>query len=123
HRAMASTARILDLLDTKAAVLTGSTPLPVDSLKGAIAFEDVGFAYGNGTQVLEHLSIELRAGETTAVVGSTGSGKTTLVKLLLRFYDVTAGRITLDGRDVRELRLEDLRRAIGFVSQDAFLFQ
>jgi ATP-binding cassette subfamily B protein len=72
--------------------------------------------------VLQQVSLEFTAGETTAIVGATGAGKSTLVKLLLRFYDPSAGRITLDGRDLRDLRMADLRRAIGLVSQDVFLF-
>ena len=121
QRAMASTTRILDLLQVKPAIVDGDTPLPVP-VRGEVAFENVGFHYIEGYPVLQDLNLVMKAGTTTAVVGSTGSGKTTLVKLILRFYDVTSGRVTLDGIDLRNLRTRDLRRAIGLVSQDVFLF-
>ncbi|MCA9961992.1 MAG: ATP-binding cassette domain-containing protein, partial [Anaerolineales bacterium] len=133
QRAMASTTRVLDLLDTQPQILDGSRTLPVAQVKGVVRFEDVSFEYaytGNGRsangnlapRVIHNLSLDIPAGDTVAIVGSTGSGKTTLVKLLLRFYDVQKGRITLDDVNIRDLRLNDLRRAIGFVSQDVFLF-
>jgi ATP-binding cassette, subfamily B, bacterial len=130
QRAMASTTRILDLLDTEAQIIDGTNRLPVDSVAGEVAFEKVVFQYGenglglNGRNptVIRNISLRIPAGETIALVGSTGSGKTTIVKLLLRFYDIQGGRITLDGHDIRDLRLADLRGAIGFVSQDVYLF-
>ncbi len=122
QRAMASTARVLDLLDTPIGIRDGADPLPLDQVRGEIALEDLRFAYSEGPDVVADLSLAIPAGRTVAFVGSTGAGKSTLVKLLLRFYDPTAGRITLDGVDLRDLRLADLRRAIGYVSQDVFLF-
>ncbi|KAA9129773.1 ABC transporter ATP-binding protein [Marinihelvus fidelis] len=122
ERAMASTRRILDLVETPIRVRPGEQPLPVDGVRGDIRFEKVGFAYGDGPAVLSDVDIDLPAGETLALVGSTGSGKSTLVKLLLRFYEPTAGRITLDGHDLNGVILHDLRASIGFVSQDVFLF-
>ncbi len=122
QRAMASTTRILDLVDTEPAIVSGASRLPVDAVRGAVRFDDLCFAYHPDAPVLEHLDLEVPAGETVAVVGATGSGKTTLVKLLLRFYEASGGRITVDGRDVRDLDLGDLRRAVGLVSQDVFLF-
>ncbi len=133
QRAMASTARILDLLDTQPQILDGTRALPMGRVEGEVCFENIGFeyAYANGgpsengrsaPRVIRDLTIRVPAGDTIAVVGATGSGKTTLVKLLLRFYDVQQGGITLDGIDIRDLKLADLRRAIGFVSQDVFLF-
>jgi ATP-binding cassette, subfamily B, bacterial len=130
QRAMASTTRILDLLDTKAQIIDGTKRLPVESVAGEVTFENVVFQYGeNGPElngrnptVIRNISLRIPAGETIALVGSTGSGKTTIVKLLLRFYDIQGGRITLDGHDIRRLRLADLRGAIGFVSQDVYLF-
>jgi ATP-binding cassette subfamily B protein len=128
QRAMASTRRILDLLDTTPRIVSGPTALPAGSVAGAVAFEGVTFAYHPGLPVLSDLSLACPAGETTAIVGSTGSGKTTIIKLLLRFYEADAdgvprdGRITLDGREIRELDLTDLRNAIALVSQDVFLF-
>jgi ATP-binding cassette subfamily B protein len=121
QRAMASTTRILDLLDQRAAIIDGDVELD-GPVPGEVLFEDVDFAYRPGYPVLRGLSLRMEAGRTTAVVGPTGSGKTTLVKLILRFYDVTGGRVLLDGRDLRTLRLRDLRGAIGLVSQDVFLF-
>lgn len=130
QRAMASTTRVLDLLDTKPGIQDGTAALPLAQVKGEVAFENVTFAYtavsGNGRvpdqTVIRSLSFTVPAGDTVAIVGATGSGKSTVVKLLLRFYDVANGRITLDGIDIRQLKSIDLRKAIGFVSQDVFLF-
>ena len=122
QRAMASTDRILDLLDTPVRILDGRRSLAVDTIRGDIRFEGVDFAYSNGVPVLNNLSLEVAAGHTVAIVGATGAGKSTVVRLLLRFHDVSSGRISLDGHDLRDLRAEDLRRGIGLVSQDVFLF-
>ncbi len=123
QRAMASTRRVMDLLDTKAKIVGGKQSLPLQKVSGEVTFENVQFEYNEtNIPVLHNLSINVPAGKTIAIVGATGSGKTTLVKLLLRFYDVQSGRICLDGQDIRQLPLEDLRSAIGFVSQDVFLF-
>ncbi len=121
QRAMASTRRILDLLDVKPAIAPGTRAL-VSPVRGEVAFDNVLFAYSNGAEVLHGLDISVPAGETHAIVGSTGAGKSTIVKLLLRLYEPTSGRITFDGVDIRELGFADLRGAIGFVSQDVFLF-
>jgi ATP-binding cassette, subfamily B, bacterial len=133
QRAMASTRRILDLLDEEVGLVDGTQPLPI--VAGDLRLEDVRFAYRRvraGTrdatgdpltaQVLRGVSFEVPAGQTHAIVGSTGAGKSTLVKLLLRLEDVTGGRVLLDGHDVRDVRLADLRAAYGLVSQDVFLF-
>ncbi|MGB7340998.1 MAG: ABC transporter ATP-binding protein [Phototrophicaceae bacterium] len=122
QRAMASTARILDLLDTKSDIEDGTTALPTANVAGEVRFDDVHFAYSNGAQILNGLSFHIPAGETAAIVGSTGAGKSTIIKMLLRFYDVNAGEITLDGHDLRDLQMADLRNSIGLVSQDVFLF-
>jgi ATP-binding cassette subfamily B protein len=122
QRAMASTTRVLDLLDTPVGIVDGPQRLDPSSVRGDIRVEDLSFAYADGRPVLKDLSLDFPAGRTVAIVGSTGSGKTTLIKLLLRFYDPTAGRVTLDGVDLRELALADLRGAVGLVSQDVFLF-
>ncbi len=122
QRAMASTTRILDLLDTVPELPDGTRSLPASEVAGQVVFDDIGFHYVPGTPVLRDLHLTFAAGQTTAIVGSTGSGKTTVVKLLLRFYDPQAGSIRLDGHDLRELRSRDLRAAIGLVSQDVFLF-
>ncbi len=122
QRAMASTTRILDLLDIQPQITDGGEPLPVESVRGEVAFGDVEFTYNNGQEVIRGLSLHIPAGDTAAIVGATGAGKSTMIKLLLRFYDVQRGRITLDGRDLRTLDVADLRGAIGLVSQDVFLF-
>ncbi|MEM8714602.1 MAG: ABC transporter ATP-binding protein, partial [Cyanobacteria bacterium P01_G01_bin.4] len=122
RRAMASTTRILNLLDTPIAIRTGQQSLPLVSVKGELQFENVTFAYTDCPPVVTDLSLHVPAGQTIAVVGPTGSGKSTLVKLLLRFYEVDRGHITLDGQELHDLNLKDLRRAIGLVSQDVFLF-
>ncbi|MDX1413434.1 MAG: ATP-binding cassette domain-containing protein, partial [Candidatus Promineifilaceae bacterium] len=131
---MASTERVLDLLDKEPEINSGDHMLPVEQVRGEITFNDVNFSYdgnrisGNGQllsqvhPVIRDLSIQIPAGNTIAIVGATGSGKSTLVKLLLRFYDVQDGSIRIDDLDIKKLRLSDLRGAIGFVSQDVFLF-
>ncbi|MBS3750573.1 MAG: ABC transporter ATP-binding protein [Anaerolineales bacterium] len=125
QRAMASVDRIFNLLDTDQHIESGEKSLPVGEVEGDIQFENVTFEYedGKGQSVLHDLSLTIQEGETVGIVGPTGAGKSTLVKLLLRFYDVQRGRITLDGHDLRSFKLEDLRRAMGFVSQDVFLFR
>ncbi len=122
QRAMSSTTRVLDVLDTKPAIVDGPHGLTTAQARGHITLDAVEFAYASGPRVLGPLDLRIEAGRTTAIVGATGSGKTTLLKLLLRFYDVTAGAITLGDRDLRELRRDDLRAAMGLVSQDVFLF-
>jgi ATP-binding cassette subfamily B protein len=122
QRAMASTNRVMDLLDTPITLHPGSQRLPVSQMRGEIVFEDITFAYTDRTPVVEHLTLKVPAGQTIAIVGSTGSGKSTLVKLLLRLYEIHQGRIILDGVDIRDLNSADLRQGIGLVSQDVFLF-
>jgi ATP-binding cassette subfamily B protein len=122
QRAMASTNRILDLLDTEPRIPDGQIALPRSEVQGTVGFDQVSFAYQKGFPIIADLTVHLPAGTTTAIVGATGAGKTTLIKLLLRFYDVTGGSLQLDGHDVRDLRLKDLRKAIGLVSQDVYLF-
>ncbi|MFT5199141.1 MAG: ATP-binding cassette subfamily B protein [Planctomycetota bacterium] len=122
QRAMASTARILDLLDMRPAIQSGTQSIVVDQLKGRLRFEGVNFHYSNGFHGLRSMELDFAAGQTTALVGPTGAGKSTIIKLLLRFYDPSNGIITLDGKNLRTLKLQDLRQAIGLVSQDVFLF-
>ncbi|WP_416673271.1 ABC transporter ATP-binding protein [Egbenema bharatensis] len=168
QRAMASTNRVMNLLDTPIAIHSGELPLvrreergvrrekggerreelgigswelgvgsrgtglsgkeesqlPVNPypIEGELYLKDVTFAYEGTAPVVKNLSLHIPAGKTIAIVGSTGSGKSTLVKLILRLYEVQSGNILLDGLDIRELQLQDLRRAIGWVSQDVFLF-
>jgi ATP-binding cassette subfamily B protein len=121
QRASASARRIYEILDTPSDVT--DPPEPVDAvLTGDIRFRGVRFAYPNGTPALDGLDLHVRAGETVAVVGATGSGKSTLGRLVARFYDVGAGRITVDGHDVRTLRLAGLREQVGIVPDEPFLF-
>jgi len=120
QRAMASTQRVMDLLDTPIAIPSGNRALI--HAQGEIVLENVSFTYPNGFKVLDNLSLKIPANRTTAIVGTTGSGKSTLVKLLLRFYELDAGKIFLDGIDIKTVYLSDLRKAVGLVSQDVFLF-
>jgi ATP-binding cassette, subfamily B, bacterial len=120
QRAMASTRRVLGLLDVPHTIVDGAKRLP--ELRGEVRFDGVRFAYAAGGDVLHGLDLHVPAGDTHAIVGATGAGKSTVVKLLLRLYDVTGGQVTIDGTDVRALAIADLRRAIGLVSQDVFLF-
>ncbi len=120
QRAMASTNRVMNLLDTPITIHPGDTPLSF--VRGELELRDVTFAYNRRSPVIQNLSLHIPAGKTIAIVGSTGSGKSTLVKLLLRLYEIQAGTITLDGIELRDLRLSDLRKSIGLVSQDVFLF-
>jgi len=120
QRAMASTTRVLDLLDTKVGIVEGDTVL--EGVKGEIAFSDVSFSYPGRETVLEGINLIVPSGKTVGLVGSTGSGKTTMVRLLLRFHDPDGGAVSLDGHDVRELTLESLRGSISLVSQNTTLF-
>ncbi|WP_083883600.1 ABC transporter ATP-binding protein [Spirulina subsalsa] len=120
QRAMASTQRVMNLLDTP--ILIHSGHLYLDHVQGAIELKNVNFAYGNGVEVIKNLSLHIPAGQTIGIAGSTGSGKSTLVKLLLRLYEIQQGTITLDGVDLRDIQLHSLRQAIAWVSQDVFLF-
>ncbi|MCY3779890.1 MAG: ABC transporter ATP-binding protein [Chloroflexi bacterium] len=122
QRAMASTKRILDLLGIKSSIIDGALHLPKEDVRGHMWLDEVEFAYSDGREVIKGLSFNVPAGDTIAIVGATGAGKSTVIKLLLRYYDVTAGRVMLDGYDLRELKQEDIRNAIGLVSQDVFLF-
>ncbi|WP_245395551.1 ABC transporter ATP-binding protein [Anthocerotibacter panamensis] len=120
ERAMASVDRVMDVLDTQAQLTGGTKSLP--QAQGEVTLEGVDFAYQAGYPVLRDLSLCIPAQTTVGIVGATGSGKSTLVKLLLRFYDPTGGRICFDGVDLRDLDFAALRGAIGLVSQDVFLF-
>lgn len=120
QRAMASTDRVLNLLDTPIGLVEGDIEL--DDTKGEIAFDNIGFSYPERESVLDGVSLNIEAGETIGLVGSTGSGKTTLVGLLLRFHDPLQGSVSLDGNDVKELKLASLRGSISLVSQNTTLF-
>ena len=96
--------------------------MEIYTVQGDICFEDVSFSYNDGTEVLDHINLRIAPGETVALVGESGGGKTTMCHLIPRFYDVTGGRVTVDGNDVRDLTQESLRRNIGIIQQDVFLF-
>ncbi|WP_345942478.1 ABC transporter ATP-binding protein [Streptomyces sp. SID2888] len=121
QQARAGAERVLELIDTEPSLRDGTKDLPAD-VPAAVEFDEVSFAYQDGTPVLDRLSFEIRPGETLAVVGSSGSGKSTVSLLLPRFYDVTHGAVLIGGHDVRELTLSSLRSAIGLVPEDSFLF-
>ena len=122
QRSMASTQRVLDLIDTPIGIQSGSTVLDRRLVRGELRFEAVDFAYDERPPLLQNFNLVVPSGSTIGIVGSTGSGKSTLVKLLLRLYERHGGRILLDSRPIETLRLEDLRRAIALVSQDVYLF-
>jgi ATP-binding cassette subfamily B protein len=122
QRAIASGERIFQVLDEPEGIVEAADAVPLPEGGGRLAFEDVVFGYDPERPVLADLDLEIEPGRTVALIGQTGSGKTTLTALVARFYDVDGGRVLLDGVDVRELRLTELRRAIGIVSQDPFLF-
>src|SRR3954471_13437794 len=121
QQARAGTERVLELIDPEPYLKDGTKELPADA-PAAVEFDDVSFGYDDERPVLDGLSFEIRAGETLAVVGSSGSGKSTVSLLLPRFYDVTHGAVLIGGHDVRELTLDSLRAAIGLVPEDSFLF-
>jgi ATP-binding cassette subfamily B protein len=124
ENARSSAERVFGLLERPPAV--GDAPdavaIPRDRVRGAVAYEDVSFGYRDGRPVLRRVSFAAAPGETIGLVGPTGAGKSTAAKLLLRLYDPDAGRVTVDGRDVREYTLDSLRTAVGYVSQDVYLF-
>jgi ATP-binding cassette subfamily B protein len=122
QRAMASINRVMNLLDTPIETHPGDIPLPVSQVRGEIDIKNITFAYNNRVAVIEDLSLKIPAGKTIAIVGATGSGKSTLVKLLLRLYEIQSGNITLDGIEIERIKLKDLRQSMGLVSQDVFLF-
>jgi ABC-type multidrug transport system fused ATPase/permease subunit len=121
-RARSSGQRIFDVLDTEPSIKDAPNAVALRQMQGQVRFEHVGFAYGSGPQILEDINIDAQPGQIIALLGATGSGKSTILSLLPRFYDVTEGRITVDGQDIRTLKQASLRRNIGFVLQDVFLF-
>ncbi|HBT48642.1 MAG: ABC-type multidrug/protein/lipid transport system, ATPase component [Caldanaerobacter subterraneus] len=120
--AMASAERIFILLDTKEEVKDPENPIPLEEVKGKIEFKNVWFSYNGKEWVLKDVSFEVNPGETVAFVGATGAGKTSIINLLCRFYDIQKGEILIDGIDIRKVRQQDLRKHIGIVLQDVFLF-
>ena len=127
QKAMAGAERVFSLLDTDESIEAPSAPVELDAVEGTIEFENVWFAYeeddaGTPDWVLEDVSFRVEPGEMAALVGATGAGKSTVMNLLLRFYEIQRGQIRVDGHDIRDLRLRDLREHIGLIPQDVFLF-
>ncbi len=121
--AMASAERIFQLLDTKSTIVEEQSPVPMPSIQGHLEFRHLHFSYEPDNPVLNNISFTLRPGQTVALVGTTGSGKTTLVNLLLRFYDPQEGQILIDNRDIATLPLKELRTLVGVILQDVFILQ
>jgi ATP-binding cassette subfamily B protein len=121
-KGLAGFKRYSELIDTAPEVVDRPNAMVIDHLAGAINYENVSFSYESGREVLHGINLSIKEGETVAFVGPSGAGKTTLCSLLPRFYDVSGGRITIDGNDIRDLTLNSLRRQIGIVQQDVFLF-
>lgn len=122
QRAMAASERIFNLLDDKTVIKNPENPVLLHKIRGEIEFRDVWFSYNPGEYVLKNVSFKINPGETIAIVGATGAGKTSIVNILTRFYDIEKGSITLDGVDIRNLHKSDLRKYISMVLQDVFLF-
>jgi ATP-binding cassette subfamily B protein len=119
---LASAERVFEVLDAPVQITSPSDARRIQKAVGEIEFDHVSFAYGDGKNVLSEICLRIRAGECVGITGPTGSGKTTLLNLMMRFYDVTSGEIRLDGTDIRRMHLDDVRRSMGFVFQESFLF-
>ena len=120
--AVAALDKIIDVLEEEPDVLDSADAQPLPHVEGEVRFEDVRFGYGDGPEVLHGLDLDVPPGTTVALVGHTGAGKSTIAKLLARFYDPRAGRITIDGHDLRDVEQESLRMQLGIVPQEGFLF-
>jgi ATP-binding cassette subfamily B multidrug efflux pump len=120
--ALAGAERVFEIIDTPPEVQDVPDAIPLESLQGHVSFEHVNFGYRPDTPVIKDMSLAANAGEIVALVGPTGAGKTTIINLLTRFYDIASGCITIDGQDIRQVRKADLRRQLGLVLQDTFLF-
>jgi len=120
--ALAGAERVFEIIDTQPEVQDAPDAAPLDALRGDVRFEGVHFGYRPDTPVIKDMSLEAQAGQIVALVGPTGAGKTTIINLLTRFYEIDSGRITIDGADIRQLRKTGLRRQLGLVLQDTFLF-
>lgn len=120
--AIAGAERLFEMMDTKPEVVEKPDAIPLNDLKGAVEFDNVGFAYEEGKPVLDNISFKTQPGQIVAIVGPTGAGKTTLINLLSRFYDVQNGCISIDDTDIRDLKINDLRTSMGVVLQESFFF-
>ncbi len=121
-RSASSAARIFEIMDTVSDVSERPDAVALENVEGRVRFEEVAFSYSKRAAVVDDINIDAKPGQTIAVLGATGSGKSTLLNLLPRFYDVTSGRITIDGVDIRDVQLESLRRNVGVILQEVFLF-
>jgi ATP-binding cassette subfamily B protein len=121
-RSMSAGERILEILDTTSQVKDKPDAVVLDKLKGQVSFEDVSFSYAENAPALHSINFSVQPGQLVALVGASGSGKSTIINLILRFYDVSGGRITMDGIDIRDISLASLRKNIGTAQQDVFLF-
>ena len=122
QRAMAGGERIIEVLDTKPDIVDAENAVVLPDVRGEVTFDHVSFDYIPGTRVLDDINLHVKPGETIAIVGSTGAGKSTLTSLVVRFYDVTEGRVMIDGHDIRNIQKHSLARRLGIVLQDPFLF-
>ena len=120
--ALAGAERVFEIIDTPPEVPDAPDALSLQTTRGHVRFEDVNFGYVPDTPIIKGMSLEAKPGQTIALVGPTGAGKTTIINLLTRFYEIQGGRITIDGSDIRDVRKADLRRKLGLVLQDTFLF-
>ena len=120
--ALAGAERIFAVLDAEPTVIDAPDAQPLTDIRGQVTFDHVSFAYEPGKPVLQDISLEVQPGQTIALVGPTGAGKTTIISLLSRFYDVSSGSIRIDGRDIRDVQQNSIREQLGIVLQDTFLF-
>jgi len=120
--ALAGAERVFEIIDTPSEVDDAPNAVQLESLRGGVRFEQVNFGYRPNTPVIKNMSLEAKAGEILALVGPTGAGKTTIINLLTRFYEINSGKITIDGKDICDIKKADLRRKLGLVLQDTFLF-
>jgi ATP-binding cassette, subfamily B, multidrug efflux pump len=120
--ALAGAERVFEIIDTRPEVRDVPDAVPLETVKGNVRFENVNFGYVPGVPIIKNMSLEARAGQIIALVGPTGAGKTTIINLLTRFYEIQGGKITIDNEDIRTVRKADLRRKLGLVLQDTFLF-
>jgi ATP-binding cassette subfamily B protein len=120
--ALAGAERVFEIIDTPSEVDDAPNAVPLDSLRGDVRFEHVNFGYRPDTPIIKDMSLEAKAGKIFALVGPTGAGKTTIINLLTRFYEINSGKITIDGKDICDIKKADLRRKLGLVLQDTFLF-
>ncbi|MGA2545478.1 MAG: ABC transporter ATP-binding protein [Rectinemataceae bacterium] len=120
--ALAGAERVFEIIDMPSEIADAPTSLPISAIHGDVSFRDVQFAYSPGNPIIKNFSLDVEAGQTIALVGPTGAGKTTIINLLTRFYEIQGGSISIDGRDIRDMKKTDLRRGLALVLQDTFLF-